>query len=285
VIRHAVDTSRAQINNRRQKLSVQLARQPIRIDGDVVRLGQIASNLLNNATKFTPPGGRISVTVEAKDGDAVLRVRDTGVGISADMLPRVFDQFAQADQALDRAQGGLGLGLTLVQKLAQLHGGTVSAHSEGLGRGSEFVLRLPLACDTLVSGRHPDRARAATEAETCRILIVDDNLDAANMLTTLLESMGHRVHAVNDGTSALEAVRHIGPQVVLLDIGLPGMDGYEVARRIRAEHNREEILLIALTGYGHEQAVQRSTEAGFDHHLVKPLHLPSLLELLASAPG
>jgi CheY-like chemotaxis protein/anti-sigma regulatory factor (Ser/Thr protein kinase) len=279
-----VDTTRAQVDNRRHQLVLRLSRRPVPIHGDAVRLGQIASNLLNNAIKYTPPGGRISVTVEADDGDAVLRVSDTGVGISADMLPRVFDQFVQADQALDRSQGGLGLGLTLVQELAQLHGGTASAHSDGLGRGSEFVVRLPLAEGKVISGRR-DRAPESTEAESRRVLIVDDNLDAAKMLTTLLESMGHRVRAVNDGTSALEAVRWFGPQVILLDIGLPGMDGYEVARRIREEHHREGIVLIALTGYGHEQAVQRSREAGFDHHLVKPLRLPSLLELLASAPG
>jgi CheY-like chemotaxis protein len=251
---------------------------------DPTRLEQILDNLLSNAAKYTKPGGRIEVSAERQGDEAVLRVRDTGVGISPEMLPRVFDLFAQAERSLDRAEGGLGIGLTLVRSLVELHGGSVQAQSAGLGHGSEFVVRLPAAGD---AARRADLPAAPAlngpASAPRRVLVVDDNVDAAQSLATLLKLWGHQVAMAHDGTAALEAVRAQRPEVILLDIGLPGMSGLEVARQVRQDPRRP--LLVALTGYGQEQDRRRSIEAGFDCHLVKPVDLSELRRLIAAAPA
>jgi PAS domain S-box-containing protein len=248
---------------------------PLWVEGDATRLEQVATNLLTNAAKYTDPGGRIDLVVESADGSAVLRVRDTGVGIAPDVLPRVFDLFVQAERRLDRARGGVGIGLTLVKRLVELHGGTVEAHSPGVGRGSEFVIRLPLLREdgqplkmdpseahTPLTRPQPERSR--------RILVVDDNRDAADSLSLLLRLDGHEVTVAYDGKGALAAAPACRPDVVFLDLGMPGMDGYEVCRRLRQMPELNGVRLVALTGWGQEGDRRRSAEAGFDHHVVKP---------------
>jgi two-component system CheB/CheR fusion protein len=240
----------------------------------------VVVNLLNNACKYTDEGGRVKLIVCRQEDKVVVRVRDTGIGIAPDMLPHVFDLFSQADQSLERSQGGLGIGLSLVQRLVDLHGGTVEAHSAGLGRGSEFVVRLPAAAGATVPDPNPE-APARLPAPSWRVLVVEDNLDAAESLALLLRMARHDVRMAHTGPEALEAAVAFHPQVVLLDIGLPGIDGFEVARCLRQHPELKDMRLIALTGYGRETDLQRSQEAGFDHHLVKPVNPLTLLELLA----
>jgi signal transduction histidine kinase len=279
----AVETSRPLIDERRHELEVTLPPAPLWVTADPTRLAQILANLLNNAAKYTPEGGRIAFTME-RDGDAaVFRVRDTGVGIATEMLPRVFDLFTQIDRSLDRAEGGLGIGLTLVHRLVEMHGGTVRAFSEGLGRGSEFVVRLPAVpapsvVELSLNGKHS----APQEAGGLRILVVDDNRDSAHSLALLLETQGHVVQTAYDGLAALEAVEEFEPDAVVLDIGLPRLNGYDAARRIRAQPRPKPLLLVALTGYGHEDNRIQAQAAGFDHHLVKPVDLDILQQLLTS---
>jgi two-component system, chemotaxis family, CheB/CheR fusion protein len=216
---------------------------------------------------------------------AVLRVRDTGVGLSREMLDSVFDLFMQADRSLDRSQGGLGIGLTLVRRLVELHGGTVEAHSDGPGNGSEFIVRLPALTEVPVpSVSAPAAELPSTNGVRRRALVVDDNVDAARSLAMLLKLSGHDVHTVHDGPAALEVIGEFQPDVIFLDIGLPGLDGYEIARRLRSMPEIEDVLLLALTGYGQEEDRRRSFEAGFDHHLVKPVDLGTLHAILASQP-
>jgi signal transduction histidine kinase len=279
IIARAVDGTRAVIDARGHQLEVALPEAPLWVDADATRLEQVLANLLNNAAKYTKPGGRIWLSAALEGDQAVVRVRDTGVGISTEMLPHVFDLFAQADRSLDRSEGGLGIGLTLVRRLMELHGGAITAHSEGLGRGSEFVARLPA-----VWKPHPPRAaptpNSAATRRTTRVLIVDDNRDAADSLATLLKMEGHEVCQVYDGPSALEAARQQRPAIIFLDLGLPGMDGYEVARQLRKQHDMKKSLLIALTGYGQEEDRRRCHDAGFDLHMVKPVELVTLREML-----
>jgi signal transduction histidine kinase/DNA-binding response OmpR family regulator len=283
VVARAVEISRPHIDARRHELTVQLPEQPLVVRGDPVRLAQVVGNLLNNAAKYTEEGGRIWLTVEQNGAEAVLRVRDTGVGIPAEMLVSVFELFTQVEHSLDRAHGGLGIGLTLVRQLVQLHGGRVHAASAGLGRGSEFVVHLPLL-DKADLPEHPAaRPRAAEASLGRRVLVVDDNHDAAESLAMVLRLNGHAVSVCHDGPTALSMALATRPEVVLLDIGLPEMDGYEVARRLRACPGPNGMLLIAVTGYGQEQDVRRSRAAGFDHHLVKPVDLGALAGLLATA--
>jgi PAS domain S-box-containing protein len=282
IIARAVETSRPPITLRQHKLTVTLPQESVLIEADPLRLAQVFGNLLNNAAKYTEEGGCIRVTVERGPNEALIRVRDTGIGISAEMLPRVFDLFTQADKSLDRSQGGLGIGLTLVQRLVELHGGTVEAHSAGLGQGSEFVVRLPLM-GAVRTGSGPAPVSADGEEPSSRgrrVLIVEDNHDAAETLGLLLESTGQEVHVVHDGTAAVQAARSFRPDVVLLDIGLPGMNGYDVARRLRAERDLGQPLLVALTGYGQEEDRTRAREAGFDLYLVKPVDPDALKALL-----
>jgi two-component system CheB/CheR fusion protein len=240
----------------------------------------VIGNLLSNAATYTEPGGRITVTLEHDGDQAVLRVRDTGIGISAEMLPRVFDLFAQADQALDRSQGGLGIGLTLVKQLVELHGGEVEAHSDGLNRGAEFVVRLPAVVHEKKAAA-PASGPGAGDHGRARVLIVEDNADAAESMLLLLELLGHHVRVAGDGPSALEAARANPPDVMLVDIGLPGMDGYELARHVRQDEHLRRVILVALTGYGREEDRQQAFAAGFDYHLVKPVDIDKFQGLVA----
>jgi PAS domain S-box-containing protein len=250
------------------------------VSADPTRLEQVLTNLLANAVKYTPPGGEITVTVQ-RDGDhAVLSVRDTGVGIRPELLPRVFDLFVQADRSLERSAGGLGIGLTLVRQLVQLHGGTVEASSAGPGRGSTFTVRLPILADLPDAD---DAARPAVAGPARRVLVVEDNEDAREMLRNLLHILGHEVHEACDGASGIEEARRVRPDAALIDIGLPGIDGYEVARRIRAEVPGAR--LVAVTGYGQPEDRERALAAGFDVHLVKPVDLDQLQRLLTARAG
>jgi PAS domain S-box-containing protein len=291
VITRAVETSRPLIDARRHRLTVSLPSEPVRLEGDLTRLVQVVSNLLNNAAKYTDEGGLIEVEARRETSangageEAVVRVRDTGMGLPADLLPHVFDLFTQADRSLDRSQGGLGIGLTLVRQLVEMHGGRVEARSDGPGRGSEFEVRLPALAPAAPAGSPasgPDGGDAAPRG--VKILVVEDNIDSAESLALLLEFEGHEVRMVHDGPAALAAARDFRPAVILCDIGLPGMNGYEVAERLRAEPEFKDTRLIALTGYGQEEDRRRALAAGFDHHLTKPVEPDALAALLAAPP-
>jgi len=280
IVERALESVRSLIEQRKHQLSVSLPAEPIWLQGDSTRLEQIVVNLLNNAAKYTDEGGQIWITVEQERGEVVLRVWDTGVGIAPELMPRIFDLFTQAERTLDRSQGGLGIGLSLVEKLVELHGGTVEAHSAGFGQGSEFIVRLP----ALSSAAEPIIARTETAkqpAQTSRVLVVDDNMDAADMLVMMLQMFGHEVQAAYTGQTALETAVEYRPDVVLLDIGLPDMNGYEVARRLRQQPQTKDVRLIAMTGYGQDSDRQRSEEAGCEYHLVKPVDPQKLQDLLA----
>ncbi|HTM56835.1 MAG TPA: ATP-binding protein [Candidatus Udaeobacter sp.] len=280
VVNTAVESARALIEKWGHHFTVVIPPEPIHVDADADRLAQVLLNLLNNAAKYTDHGGRISLTVEAPNGQVVIRVRDTGIGIPAEMLSRIFDMFTQVDHSLERSEGGLGLGLTLVQRLVEMHGGSVVARSEGRGKGSEFMITLPLARE-VAAGRP---AGAAGDAEPTppprRILVVDDNRDAADSLGLLLRIMGNEVQMAHDGLEAVGAAAAFRPDVVLLDIGLPKLNGYEVARRIREQEGGEKRILIAVTGWGQDDDRQRSRDSGFDHHMTKPVELAALTRLL-----
>ncbi len=273
----AIETSRPLIEAAGHELTVRLAGEPLTVEADLVRLSQVISNLLNNAAKYTEAGGRIELTTARQGGEAVVRVRDSGIGIPADKLRGVFEMFTQLDGSKRQSQGGLGIGLALVRSLVQMHGGEVEAESGGPGRGSVFTVRLPLLGADHEANREPELARCAALPAT-RILVVDDNRDAADSLGILLEFLGSEVRVVHDGPAALREIEAFRPAVVLLDIGMPGMDGHEVARKVR--ERSAAITLIAVTGWGQEEDHRRSQEAGFDHHLVKPVDLDALRSLL-----
>jgi signal transduction histidine kinase/ActR/RegA family two-component response regulator len=285
MLRSAVETSRPLIEAAHHELIVDLPEEPVTLVADPVRLAQVVANLLNNAAKYTEEGGRIVVSARREGEQAVVSVRDSGVGIPIDVLPRVFDLFSQADRTYHRAQGGLGIGLTLVRTLVELHGGTVTASSDGLGKGSEFTVRLPLGLErTAVRARN--RGEGSSVFAAHRILVVDDSRDAAESLAMLLVSLGADVHTAGDGPAALEKVVACRPSVILLDIGMPGMDGLEVARRVRQLPESRELTVIALSGWGQDEDRRRSREAGIDYHLVKPVNLDELNHLLtALAPS
>ena len=286
VLNAAVDTWRHLIAQRKQELTVELPKVPIRLECDFTRLAQVIANLLHNAAKFTPEGGRIAISAEREDGEVVVRVRDTGMGLASEELDRVFDLFAQGPPPLDRPEGGLGLGLTLARRLAELHGGTVEARSEGPGKGSEFAVRVPAvrpASDEPGAEpptQHPD---SRSSAQARRVLVVDDHEDAREALRFLLEDEGHAVRTAADGPSALSETERFSPEVVLLDIGLPGIDGYEVARAIRRMPQGRDVLLVAVSGYGQPEDRARSRAAGFDDHLLKPVAPQVLLDLVRQA--
>ncbi|HEY8188081.1 MAG TPA: PAS domain S-box protein [Pyrinomonadaceae bacterium] len=280
IVERAIESARPLIDQRNHELSVSLPAEPIWLQADPTRLEQVVVNLLNNAAKYTNEGGQIWLTAQQEDGEVVLRVRDTGVGIAPELLPRIFDLFTQADRTLDRSQGGLGIGLSLVQRLVELHGGTVEARSAGLGQGSEFIVRLPALSP---AGAPIPRVETAKQPKhTLRVLVVDDNRDSADMLVMLLQIFGHEAQAAYSGQTALEAAVEYQPDVVLLDIGLPDMNGHEVAEHLRQQPQTKDIRLIAITGYGQDSDRQRSKEAGFDRHLVKPVNPQELQELLAT---
>jgi PAS domain S-box-containing protein len=282
VVHLAVEAVRPLIEARRHELTVSLPAEPVWLEADPTRLEQILNNLLNNAAKYTDPGGRIHLSVENDAGDVAFRVRDTGVGIAADMLPHIFDVFVQAEQHLDRSHGGVGIGLTLVKKLVELHGGSVAARSGGVGLGSEFVVHLPTRPPSAepeeISSNHERTVRPPSR----RVLVVDDNRDAADSLVILLRLAGQDVRVAYDGRSALAEASHFRPEVIFLDLGMPGMNGYEVARLLREEPELKGVFLVALTGWGHEDDRRRSLQAGFDHHLVKPVEGKTLDDLLAN---
>jgi signal transduction histidine kinase/ActR/RegA family two-component response regulator len=279
LIGRAADAARPQFNAKRQELRIDFSNADgLWIEADPARIEQVFGNLLTNAARYTPEGGEITVHATQEGNEAVVRVRDNGIGISAEMLPQLFDPFAQADSSLDRAHGGLGIGLTLVRSLAEMHGGTATAMSEGIGCGSEFTIRLPRAERVADEVAAQDRQHHGVAR---RILVVDDNQDAANTLALVLSFHKHVTEVASNGPDALAATERFEPEIVLLDIGLPEMDGYEVARRLRQARRGDEMLLVAITGYGQPSDRQCSQEAGFDHHLVKPVDVPQLLRLCA----
>jgi signal transduction histidine kinase/ActR/RegA family two-component response regulator len=288
VVNLAVETTRPFIDKRQHQLTVSLPPEPLWLEADPVRLEQILANLLNNAAKYTDPGGRIWLTAERVRGtrdaaeDVVLRVRDNGIGIPPEMRARIFEAFAQADQSLDRSQGGLGIGLTLVRLLAELHGGAVEVHSEGAGKGSQFTVRLPLDAREAPAAAHRSAVNAAQSLRPRRVLVVDDNQDGAESLGMMLRLWGHEAYLAFDGPGALRAVEEYRPEAVFMDIGLPEMDGYQVAKRLRERYDPQRLVLVALTGYGQDEDRRRSSEAGFNYHLVKPVDLGALETILDS---
>ncbi len=290
VINQAIETSRPLVEKFAHELVVDLPADPVPLDGDPVRLAQVFSNLLHNACKFTPPRGRIVVSAEKRDGEVSIRVADDGIGIPPDVLSTIFEMFAQADSTLERAQDGLGIGLTLVKRLVELHGGSIVANSGGPGRGSEFVVRLPIGVEDmekkyediekkLVDGK--EAVGAARPASSRRVLVVDDNRDSARSLAMLLKLSGNETQTAYDALEALETAAGFRPHVVLLDIGMPNMNGYDACRAMRASDWGKEATIVAVTGWGQEDFRSRSRESGFDGHLVKPVDLGALTGLLA----
>ena len=280
VVNHAVEAVRPLCESMDHELTVTLPPKPTYLNADPTRLAQVVGNLLNNACKFTEKGGRIRLTVERDGKQAVIRVQDTGIGIAAEQLPRIFEMFTQVDTSLERSRDGLGIGLTLVKNLVEMHDGTVEARSAGVGQGSEFVVRLPLLSEPLPAlPQQPSGVKPVATVQR-RILVVDDNRDAAESLAMLLKLSGHEVHTAHDGLEAVEAAAKFQPDVILLDIGLPRLNGYEAARRIREQQRDKGLMLVALTGWGQEEDRRRSEEAGFDAHLVKPVDLAALSKLL-----
>jgi len=272
------------LEQRMHRFSVDVAAKGMRVDADQARLAQVVSNLLTNAARYTPPGGDISLTGTLEGDQVVLRVKDSGIGIDAEMLSNVFDLFVQGTRAIDRREGGLGIGLALVRNLVVLHGGSVSAHSDGADRGSEFTVRLPVtqAAEVSIAQLAPSAPIEPWAHGRC-ILIVDDNRDAVEMLADMIRLQGYQVEIAHDGPTALAALEHITPTAIVLDIGLPVMDGFEVAKQIRARPEHRATKLVALTGYGEPADRARSHHAGFDLHLVKPIDISQLLGAIADA--
>src|SRR5438046_268680 len=281
VVRRAVEANRPLMEQNAHRLHVRLEPEPLWVEGDETRLAQVVANLLTNAAKFTPSGGTVEVSVRAPGDRAEVRVRDTGVGLVPEALDRIFDLFSQEDAPLDRQQGGLGIGLTLVKRLVELHGGTVEARSAGRGCGSEFVVRLPLLPPALPLAATPAEGRAASRSSRLRVLIVEDNLETAKSLAALLALDSHEVRIAADGASAICIAQAARPDLALVDIELPEMSGYEVVREMRALPEGQRIAVVAITGYGREEDRERSRAAGFDQHLVKPVDLDALHALLA----
>jgi two-component system CheB/CheR fusion protein len=284
VTREAIDAMRAQLDERGVHFSARVAETPVHVVGDPARLQQIQVNLLSNAAKYTLRGGRVALEVGAEGGEAVIRVRDTGVGIPGDMLDSIFDLFVQSSRTLDRSAGGLGVGLTLVRSLVGMHGGTVSAYSEGEGRGSEFVVRLPLSAEPAPQESPVSRPRV-TLRDRAKVLVVEDNTDSRELLCELVEQFGFECRGSDSGIAALDVIEEFRPDVAILDLGLPGMDGLELARRIRRDPRATRTVLIALTGYGQAADRAAARDAGFDEHLVKPVQGEHLLTLLEKLRG
>ncbi len=280
LVAQAADAARPHIEAKQHHLTSELPDQALWVDADPVRITQAVGNLLNNAAKYTDPGGKIEIELHGHDGEALLCVRDNGIGIDSDLLPHVFELFTQGERSLDRSQGGLGLGLTLVNRLVAMHGGRVTARSLGADQGSEFCIALPLLTEKPADETTEPQSPSASCSRPCRVLVVDDNHDAAESLRMLLEALGHRVEIAPDGPTALAIVDRFDAEVVLLDLGLPHMDGFEVARQLRARFPRGKLLLVAVTGYGQDEDRFRSLEAGFDHHLTKPATLAELQAVL-----
>jgi CheY-like chemotaxis protein len=288
-VENAVQTSRPLIESRRHQLTISLSPEPVALEGDSTRLEQVLANLLNNAAKYTDAGGRIHISANLEDNNAIIRVRDTGKGIPPAMIQRVFEPFVQIDFSMHRPeQGGLGIGLMLVRRLVEMHGGTVSASSEGPGLGSEFVVRLPALPQGKLPAAQPEEpgevknGRKEIDLVPRHVLIVEDNADSRETLRTLLSLWGHQVDVADTGPRGVEKALAAAPEVALVDIGLPDLDGYQVAEQVRA-NGGDDIYLIALTGYGQQEDRRRALNAGFNAHLVKPVDPKELARLLSEA--
>lgn len=283
ILKGAVEASNALMARNGHQLKVITPAQPLYVEGDLTRLTQVVTNLLDNAAKCTDPGGKVWLGGEREGDTAVIRVKDSGIGIPLDMLPRIFDMFPQAGPSLERSQGGLGVGLALVERLVKLHGGTVTASSAGAGQGSQFIIRLPVA--PAQKGGATDRPEAPLRAAAsrCRILVVDDNLDSVDSLAMLLRMMGHEVETASDAEAALNKAEEFRPDVAILDIGLPKVNGYDLAKQIRQRPWAKDVVLVALTGWGQAQHRLRSQKSGFNHHLNKPVEFDVLQQILAAA--
>jgi CheY-like chemotaxis protein len=285
VICSAVETSQPLIEAAGHQLALSIPSERLVVDGDPVRLSQVLSNLINNAAKFTDAGGQIWISARRDGDDVEVSVKDNGCGMPEDRLPHVFELFTQVDRQRSRSQGGLGIGLSLVKSLVEMHGGTVQAWSAGLGTGSEFVMRLPLVLDARAATPKSREKTAGHALVRRRILVVDDNRDAAEIMAMLLKVLGAEVESVFGGQDALRAMETYRPDVVLMDIGMPEMDGYEVARQIRQQAEYDHVTLIALTGWGQDEDRRKSHAAGFDYHLTKPADVGALQTLLNSLDG
>ena len=287
VVAKAIEMASPLLEQRNHKLKMDVPRRGLRVDADTTRLSQVISNLLTNAAKYTPPNGVVTVRAQHVDDEVVLSVRDTGIGISPDVLPRIFDLFVQERQALDRSQGGLGIGLTIVRSLVERHGGSVSARSDGQGKGSEFIIRLPLEGRADSGGdvlpALPAMATAAPGVGAMRILVVDDNEDGAGMLADALIGKGYDTRVAHDAPAALRVAAEFSPDVAFLDLGLPVMDGYELAAHLRELPGLADLRLIAVTGYGQESDRRRTSDAGFHGHLVKPVDIDAIEATLKPA--
>jgi PAS domain S-box-containing protein len=280
VVKRAVESVQHVIDARQQNLSLSIPQEAIWVDADANRLQQAFSNVLNNAAKYTDRSGRIWMLVERVGNEAFVKVRDNGAGIATEMLDRIFELFIQADRSLDRSQGGLGIGLTLVRRLVEMHGGKIEALSQGIGHGSEFVIRLPVVAEIDLQDSRAT-SKPGTPVKNLRLVLAEDNRDAAQTMAMLLRKLGHEVNVVHDGGAALQAVGSVKPDVILLDIGLPGLNGYEVAERLRNDPESADLRLIAISGYGQPQDRERSKAAGFQRHLVKPVSPEDLQEALS----
>jgi signal transduction histidine kinase/CheY-like chemotaxis protein len=279
IIENAVETVNPLIRERNHKLALKLPPYPVYVDADMVRLSQVFSNVLNNAAKYTSPGGEILVHATASEKNLTVSISDNGIGIDQATLPHIFDLFVQADYSLERSYGGLGIGLTLVKKLVEQHGGTIEVKSGGLGKGSEFIITLPLADANVVQQEAP-RTPQERASRSLKILVVDDNAASADTIGWLLEVLGHKPHVLYEGSKLIAWAMEIMPDVILLDIGLPGKNGYDLCRELRSYSQLASTLIIAQTGWGQEKDKSRAIEAGFDHHLIKPFQLPELEALL-----
>lgn len=282
IVQRAVDSVRPLVEVHHQQLTVDLPPEPVQFRADAVRMAQVIGNLLNNASKYTPDGGRIELRAEVQPGTLTVIVRDSGIGIAPEVLPEIFELFTQDQRTIDRSQGGLGIGLTVVRSLIEMHGGTVAAYSEGSGRGSEFTVRLPIRREANETAElAPMGARGGNSAAAIKILVVDDNLPAAEMLRRLLQKLGpYQVYLAHDGITALAAAKQHRPELILLDLGLPRLDGFEVARRLRQDRQFDRVKVVAVTGYGTAADRRRSFDAGFDEHLVKPPAIAALQQIL-----
>jgi CheY-like chemotaxis protein/anti-sigma regulatory factor (Ser/Thr protein kinase) len=284
IVARAVETARPQIDAHRHALELDLPDELISVEGDKTRLVQVIANILHNAAKFMDPGGRIRLSVRREGQQAVIQISDTGIGIAPELLPKIFELFTQVHSKSERAQGGLGIGLALVRRLTEMHNGTVTAESEGPGRGALFTVRLPvMATQAAAVVRRKVDTLGLPTLEPQRILVADDNHDAAEALSLQLQLAGHDVRTANDGLEALEVATTFDPDIVLLDLGMPKMDGYEAARRLRLRPGAKRVRLIALTGWGQQQDRDRTAKAGFDAHLVKPVAEAQLFKALMIA--
>jgi PAS domain S-box-containing protein len=283
ILTAAVEAGSALMERHHHQLKVTAPSQPLYVEGDITRLTQVVANLLDNAAKYTDPGGKVWLSGEREGDMAVIRVKDSGIGIPSEVLPRIFDMFTQAGLGLERSQGGLGVGLALVERLVKLHGGTVAAYSGGTGQGSQFTIKLPVApAQRAVAVERHEAALAAAPAR-CRVLVVDDNVDSVESLAMLLRMMGHEVTTAGDGEAALKQAEEFRPDVAILDIGLPKVNGYDLAKEIRQRRWAKNVVLVALTGWGQAQHRMRSQESGFNHHLTKPVEFDVLQQILAAA--